>query len=692
MYPSISPTLSPSFPNCVSPVSPHPHSSKVSETVSICVDISPIKQLDGIDDISSLPSPVPSLDQGQSSSANKPMPLHTRVRNTGYMLDRDKQIKRLHKDTEGADFSIEVNNKNENVTIRCNTGFYSTVAVPTIQNLARSDVLVFGGVAVRCQHIIGNLDNTQALQTSVLRFGLWKDDSSLGSVRIHLHHTARKIQLQGGAIMPNRSTSPVWFVDSVLRGHFERLSREKAGDIRSLNQAISNSIETTSGELPGKCNGCNLKFTGRSAPELCPQCSCYYHKKCFPSSKHLCQDKARNRSFSSIYGASEQQSMPTSAASLIEPAPPLTQASPAQLATQTVWTPHAPAPPATYPAQSAGLPATRHIMQPAPPLSTTLTQQHHVNPQRDQAAGGQGPPQTTQAVPGPAASQTEQSGISSYITGARQTLPPRSQGDSVSNSLVPIIPAQNDEQNQRKSNARKKKSQIPTDPAGIALEFVNAEISTLQAKLQKQQTELEDLKFRNSILMDRNKVLEEEKTKSIHDRYFPSSHQPSQPQGPPSYLPTTQSCCSHHHSCVPPHCPTLSTCQTQRSCGQASETALSELVSSLQELMEIVKTMQLHINQLLQSGIGVRSSPQYSMPPGPPDIHHPSDPHLLPDPHLQPGPQLQPGLHPQPDYHSSPETMIQPTQPESVVQSPSPSIVSLDGFMFDEENLNHNLN
>ena len=678
MYPSIPPGHSPVFPSCVSPVSP------------ICVDISPIKQLDGIDDIFSLPSPVPSLDQGQGSSATKP--LHTRVRNTGYMLDRDRQIKKLHKDTVGADFAIEVNNKNENVTIRCNTGFYSTVAVPTIQSLARSEDLVLGGVAVRCQDIIGNLDTTQALQTSVLKFGLSKDTSSLGSVRIHLHHTARKIQLQGGAIMPNLSTSPVWFVDNVLRGHFERLSREKAGDISSLNQAIIKTIEinptTSSGEVSGKCQGCNLKFTGRSAPELCPQCSCYYHKKCFPGFKHLCQDKARTRSNSSLYGTGGQQSMPTSAASQTVLAPPPTQASQAPLATQAVLTTHAYntalVRPATHPAQFAEVPGTRQIMQAAPTLSTTLTLQSQATPQRAQAAGGQAHPQTTQTGPGPASSQTEQSGTSSYTTGTRQefqTLPPRSQWCPVSNSLVPINPALNDEQNQRKSNVRKKKSPIPTDSAGIALEFANAEISTLQAKLQKQQTDLEDLKFRNSILMDRNKVLEEDKTKSVHDRYFPSAHQPDQTHGPPSLtLPTTQSCCLHHRSCVPLYCPGLGGCQAQKACGKASETALSDLVASLQELREVVKTMQLQISQLLQSRGGVRLSPQCSMSPPSPDLHHHSDPHLPPDSQPPPGPL------------SQPETTVQHTQGEGVVQSPSPSTVSLDGFMFYDENNSSNLN
>ena len=140
-------------------------------------------------------------------------------------------------------------------------------------------MFVCQGVSVHCQDVVGTFDASQAQQNTVIFFRLSKDKSSLGCVRIHLHHTTRKVQLQGGALLTDELKAPVWFVENVLRKNFAKLSREKATDILKFNQAVSRSL--TSDKSPSTCAGCNGQFNGRTNPAFCKECKSFFHKfKC----------------------------------------------------------------------------------------------------------------------------------------------------------------------------------------------------------------------------------------------------------------------------------------------------------------------------------------------------------------------------------------------------------------------------
>ena len=76
--------------------------------------------------------PPPILLTNEASRANPTFP---KIRQAGYTLDRSKQVKKLVKDATGTDFEIEINNKGENVTIVCNAGFYTKVAVTAMHSL-----------------------------------------------------------------------------------------------------------------------------------------------------------------------------------------------------------------------------------------------------------------------------------------------------------------------------------------------------------------------------------------------------------------------------------------------------------------------------------------------------------------------------------------------------------------------------
>ena len=161
---------------------------------------------------------IPGLSH-PSTAPNGPTP---RIRSASYTLDRPKQIARLRNDTFVQDFTININKNKENVNVDCNVGFYTKVAVPAIQYLAASQTFVCQGITVTCQDIVGTFDATHAQQNTVIHFRLSKDRQPLGagSVRIHLHHTTRKVQIQGGAVLPGGKKAPVWFVESILKDKF----------------------------------------------------------------------------------------------------------------------------------------------------------------------------------------------------------------------------------------------------------------------------------------------------------------------------------------------------------------------------------------------------------------------------------------------------------------------------------------
>ena len=662
-----------------------------------CVSLSPIAQIDGVDDISvcSPSTPHPTLDIPFSNHPPR------RVRKTDYMMDRHKQVKKLVKGASGEDFIMEINSNKENVNIVCNTGFYSTVAVPALQNLAKSRVSLFGNISVHCQDIIGTLDNSLAQQTTILYFKLSRHTDSMGAVRIHLHHTVRKVQLQGGAVMPDQTTAPVWFVDNVLRDLFIRESRDKAESIRAFNQAIKSlkpSIGGGSGTKPGKCKGCDIQFNGRSSPEFCSHCGFLYHKyKCYPSSNHPCYSKNREEGSCSGVDTTRQHrttAPPSSAASLsVRPwSVPAVQTGenghPVSHCTATYLS----VPPVRVAAEESVAPMAAPRQAPyhaiegqAPSIQTTppqptLTQRQVITPPLTSLSGT-----SSSSLPGfhdmvSSSNNVAVTTLTTHVPSRAPVLPrllPRSapgqQHPVTGGSAGPLAQDTQITANdlgpsvQRRQATKKKKSLIPTDTTGVTLELNRVEISTLQARLQKQQVELNDLRFRNSILMERNKSLEEAKTKLIHDHYF----QPSQP-GPPSDPTHTQhgnvsqsvrtrKYCTHYCQpcCAPPPC-----CQHQINHADMRNNTSSvdpnnEILTWVLELREAVKILQSKYDMLEKSEA------------------NPTQPNLLPS-------------------QSTPETTLrshQAVQDESPAVSPVESpAVSLDGFMFSGEESQNQLN
>ena len=632
----------------------------------------------------------------------------SRMRTASYTLDRGKQTARLIRDTTVQDFTVVVNNNNENVNINCNVGFYGKVAVPVIQHLASKKVFVSQGVTVTCQDIVGNFDATNAQQNTVIHFRLSMDKHSLegGSVRIHLHHTTRKVQIQGGALLPGNMKAPVWFMEKILENIFTELSQEKSLDIQQLNQTVNEmmSKSMTNKNVPTICAGCHGQFNGRSSPAFCPECECYFHKfKCFSTSKHPCHVRKRSQSCTpfndqptsnipSIYGPtstthqisnmmqyqvaardltppsgstslSSIQSLgyvtPTSVAAQSLSAPTTTSSVPVPtrttstlacsnvpLVSTTTQSPMTTCFPVT--ATTLSLESTARVDHQlvTTPVTTRLSLQPWSGCSRaSTSAATASPPLLTSAphsslscddharapastLPAQPASTTllhdDPPLVPASTASSCQILTGRgsNQGTTAKNHTAQLNPEAipyvtvNKPINQAKGKTKNNpKNNLATKAHEVEAELAIAEISTLQAKLQSQENEIKDLKCRNTILMERNKALEEAKNKEIYDKYFPSQPRHEQPSHPvPEQGPNQAARCDHtnhhcvqscwhppaaHHHCMAAAC--LQSCQPQCQVSADSNTRDSLLAvnAKLAGLSQAVQSLQTNLDKLV---------------------------------------------------------------------------------------------
>ena len=151
------------------------------------------------------------------------------TRQAGFTLNQGKQFENLRKDSNIANYDTVINNFNENMNVKCNSGFYIQVASPALLSLAKQTSqphsLVINNIRIRCSNRRISLDNQNLLVNSTYFFDLLEptNDKVLGKVTIHCHVTTKVVQLQGSSIISG-SKAPVWFYDNVLQGTFARES------------------------------------------------------------------------------------------------------------------------------------------------------------------------------------------------------------------------------------------------------------------------------------------------------------------------------------------------------------------------------------------------------------------------------------------------------------------------------------
>ena len=366
---------------------------------------------------------------------------------------------------------------------------------------------------VKCFDITGQIDNSEANVKAVVFFRLsGTNKHGKGGVTVHLHHTKRKLQIQGGALMPDRTKSPVWFVQNVISKRFHQLGKSKAFDVNNFNNIIRELITSQSIGPDNSCTVCNIQFTGRSQPEFCLKCKKSFHKKCHTSKQHLCH---RNIQFSNLKPPSMDQNSDGLTAELISarrlssnPAIPQPLALPnstcpdnpqtnpvTQPLGQTVHTPRNPT--------LATTSTTGHSL----PVFTTSISRHSSEPRLIYSNND---PQATQTVPVPVLASISQPTL---LTSTSQ--PTLSQANNRTNQYGPGHSV--------RTKAVKKSTKItpPIDQSSIENECIRKQLNIAHTKIQELEAELEKTKTTNYIIGERIKLFEATNTKDMYEKYFP---------------------------------------------------------------------------------------------------------------------------------------------------------------------------
>ena len=224
---------------------------------------------------------------------NEP-PSHPSATNkvANFALNKDKQIRSLAVDADLTDYEILINDDGKNVGIQCSTAFYEAVAKPVMCGLSKGATFNIENVPVSCHHIDYNRDSKCYEYNRVLHIQLGGSGKfSMGKVTIHLHHTKRSIQMQGGTIMPDQSKAPVWFLKAFVKERFAKLAKIKHYDIAAFNNVVKKSVEKHKGTevLNNNCSKCLKQFSAKSIPTQCMHCRRHFHKStCLPTHSSSC--------------------------------------------------------------------------------------------------------------------------------------------------------------------------------------------------------------------------------------------------------------------------------------------------------------------------------------------------------------------------------------------------------------------
>ena len=576
-----------------------------------CITLSPltIPQVDGIHSpclpsvsYANLPNAPSPLYQPSTATGPAGTPAVPATRHAPWALNRKKQLLRLHQDTYIPDYTITVSPNCQNVIIQCSTGFYTKVALPSLSDIkigSRFDVQPdTGNVNVHCFDITGETDNSEANVKAVVFFRLENNKKlSKGGVTMHLHHTKRKLQFQGGALMPDKTKSPIWFVQNVISERFQRLAKSKAFDVNNFNQNIRDVISRQSNISNPTCASCHIQFTGRSQPELCWQCSKSFHKKCLQSKLHVCQKLSSivpPTDIPSVFGGNLTTSTTTpnnATASQVAPQPLPSPSLPQGVlpdglprsavshqliaaigATNSNNPPPNPLPSGNTHNETMDVSQPDLISRiPAADVPSLVSRPplHHLSSQPSQAGfTGTSSPN----MQGPTSALSRQASTRPCITSSR------TQSTSAATSA-----------SSRPKQVKKSLKNTPAiDMSSFNTECLKKQLNIAHAKIQEVESELEKTKNTNYILGERIKLFEATNNKDIFEKYFPP--QSSDPGIKSSHQPVPSFPHHTHHCCAPPPCPSHR-CQDPNS----------------DDLMKVVKELSRKVTQLNGDTIALKN-------------------------------------------------------------------------------------
>ena len=122
-------------------------------------------------------------------------------------------------------------------------------------------------ISIHCYDIAKKVDNSKAHVNTVLFFRLTAADSNKSNnVTITLHHTVRKVQVQGSSNMSSNIRANVWFLQNILLGLFSAMSATKAMDISNFKSMLQNVVtnHVNKRKTQTKCGACDIPYTNKS--------------------------------------------------------------------------------------------------------------------------------------------------------------------------------------------------------------------------------------------------------------------------------------------------------------------------------------------------------------------------------------------------------------------------------------------
>ena len=257
-----------------------------------------IAQYDGNDTID--------LENAGAVSANKNYS-GVRTRVAEFELNQAKQTAGICKDALIKDFKVVTKDQDRSINIECSSGFYAQVAKPTLCSLSQDHIPPILGITVFCEDVTRSLDSLGHEFNRTMFFKLQVNDI-VRKATVHVHHSSRLVQIQGGALMPDKSTAASWFVKNILYGKFQILAKAKSYSIASFNTAITSMGDSLMNTSKSSCGSCDIVFDSRSKPVYCLQCVRWYHKtNCYRG--HRCRRTFSDLPFANIAGDSASPSV-----------------------------------------------------------------------------------------------------------------------------------------------------------------------------------------------------------------------------------------------------------------------------------------------------------------------------------------------------------------------------------------------
>ena len=341
-------------------------------------------------------------------------------------------------------------------------------------------------------------DGTGASVNSVYFFRLETNSkNSFAKVVVHLHHTARKVQIQGGSLVNDKKRASIWFVENFLVPAFSEAAKTKAKDVKNFNNAVKDMVAKHVKKISTDqhCKSCEIIFTGRSQKQSCAVCNHKFHKKCFTNTNHGCIGAGPSNTHQA---SSISSTLHSDIPSIIDTLASLSSETNVSYVQQ--------------PSHSHTTTQQFQSLSPTSPSHSTPTSYH------PQCVTTLETTTTVNHLQDPSQLSTHSSTVHDQAT----THVGDHQGSDHGNDQFQVHDTPSTTQVNNTGKAKKASKHTPAiDTASFETECLRKQINIAHAKIQELETQLDTAKNTNFILGERIKTFEATNTKEVFERYFP---------------------------------------------------------------------------------------------------------------------------------------------------------------------------